>query len=85
MLKLEQLGPNETEVHLTNAIILFSHNTPVAYKTKGLGQNIMYRTDRKFGVTASEHINQWKDNYDVEIVPHSQIEEMTQYYSELNG
>lgn len=54
-MKLTKLGPNQTEVEINGATVLFSYKTPVAANKDGA----FYRTSQKWSVTTSKHINQW--------------------------
>lgn len=56
-MKLNKLGPNQTEVEINGATVLFSYKTPVAANKDGA----FYRTAKKWSVTTSKHINQWLD------------------------
>ena len=55
-MKLYQKGSNETELDLGFAQVFFSYETPVAAMLPS-GQYI--RTEQKFSVTTSKHINKW--------------------------
>lgn len=54
-MKLDQIAPNQTTLTTGNTVVFFSYNTPVAALVDG----IMYRTEKKFSVTTSKHINAW--------------------------
>tara|TARA_B100000902_G_scaffold144976_1_gene142262 strand:+ start:209 stop:436 length:228 start_codon:yes stop_codon:yes gene_type:complete len=71
-MKLNQQGSNMTEI-VTNAgkRILFSYETPVA----GWSEQGAFRTDEKFSVTTSKHINKYLGGKDVgKVVPQAWIE-----------
>jgi len=79
-MKLTPIGSNKTQVtfDLSNGPmdILFSYKTPVAAK---LPSGRFLRTNQKFSVTTSKHINQWlraNNAEDIEAVPQSRIEEL---------
>lgn len=56
-MKVKSIGSNQTEVHKTDGtIVLFSYETPVACYIPGQG---FFRTEQKFSVTTSKHINKW--------------------------
>lgn len=55
-MKLNKLGPNKTEVQIGNVVVFFSYNTPVAAQ---LSDGKYVRTNKKWSVTTSKHINQW--------------------------
>jgi len=60
-MKLRQIKSNVTELTLDNITIMFSYETPVAgYDDKGA-----FRTDTKYSVTTSRHINQYLGGKDV--------------------
>ena len=56
-MNLQPIGSNQTEITTSNARILFSYKTPVAAFVDGAA----YRTEKKWSVTTSRHINQWLD------------------------
>lgn len=72
-MKLKQLASNMTELQLDDGTrVLFSYETPVAaFKEKGFtseqgvysGMKMSYwntiKTDKKWSVTTSKHINKW--------------------------
>ena len=71
-MKLNQQGSNMTEI-VTNAgkRILFSYETPVA----GWCEQGALRTEDKFSVTTSKHINKYLGGKDVgRVVPQAWIE-----------
>ena len=54
-MKLNIIGPNQTEVERGNGItVFFSYNTPVAVFVPGQGGLV---TNTKYSVTTSRHIN----------------------------
>jgi len=58
MLKLDKIGNNQTQITLPNGnIVLFSYNTPVAYYEYATCK--YFKTDKKWSVTTSKHINKW--------------------------
>lgn len=65
-MKLNTIGTNQNEVTLGNgSVIFFSYNTPVAAIVEGSA----YRTEKKWSVTTSRHINQWLDGRPAETKP----------------
>jgi len=57
-MKLNPIKSNMTEIELSDGTtVLFSYKTPVAC-CMGDGSGF-YRTDHKWSVTTSKHINQW--------------------------
>lgn len=70
-MKLNPIGSNKTVVALDNGTeVFFSYKTPVAAFVPGRGY---VRTDRKWSVTTSKHINQWL-NGTAEIVPQAYLD-----------
>lgn len=58
-MKLRVIGSNMTEVETEKAVVLFSYSTPVAAcMNDGSG---FIRTNKKWSVTTSKHINKWLD------------------------
>ena len=65
-MKLTKLGPNKTELQLADGtVVFFSYKTPVAALIPGEG---WVRTDEKYSVTTSKHINQWLAENNAEFV-----------------
>jgi hypothetical protein len=54
-MKLKPVGSNMTELHVGDAVILFSYQTPVAAQVG----NRFYRTTTKYSSTTSSHIRKW--------------------------
>ena len=77
-LRLKQIGSNKTELTYRNdngedISILFSYETPVA----GYDDHGAFRTDEKFSVTTSKHINRYLGGKDVgRTIPQVDIEGM---------
>lgn len=60
---LNPIKANMTELDLGNGTrVLFSYKTPVAMLHS---DGMTYRTDKKWSVTTSRHINQWLASYGV--------------------
>ena len=58
-MKLNNLGANQTEIEMDGKTVLFSYKTPVAAWI-GNGTELGYfRTNKKWSVTTSRHINKW--------------------------
>lgn len=57
MLHISPIGANQTELSFNGAKVLFSYQTPVAAWINGQ----YYKTDKKWSVTTSKHINKWVD------------------------
>ena len=57
-MKLRPLGSNVNEIEtITGNVVLFSYKTPVAACLNG-GRGFI-RTNKKWSVTTSKHINKW--------------------------
>ena len=56
---LTPIKQNMTEVEVLDMKILFSYRTPVATLVKESDGWHQYKTDKKWSVTTSRHINQW--------------------------
>ena len=57
-MKLKPIANNQTELHINGNIFFFSYETPVAARIEGE----YFKTDEKFSVTTSRHINKWVEN-----------------------
>lgn len=69
-MKLRQIKPNQTELTLSNGVVIFfSYGTPVCVDT---GEEIL-QTEKKYSVTTSKHINQWLDGRKTKLVPQEEI------------
>jgi hypothetical protein len=70
-MKLKKIGSNMTELEINGVSILFSYSTPVAgWDNKGA-----FRSEARFSVTTSKHINKYLGGRDVgRTVPQSYIE-----------
>lgn len=64
-MKLNPIGPNQTEIDTGKMLVLFSYKTPVAAMTNGG----VYRTEEKHSNTTSRHINAWLDGRNAEVKP----------------
>jgi|WetSurMetagenome_2_1015567.scaffolds.fasta_scaffold425211_2 hypothetical protein len=71
-LKLNVIGPNQTEIITNTAIVFFSYNTPVAAQ---VGSK-WYRTDQFHSVTTSRHINKWLDGRKCEEKPQAYFDNL---------
>ncbi len=61
-MQVQPIGSNMTELTLKNGTsILFSYKTPVA----GWDDKGSFRTDKKFSVTTSKHINKYLGGKDI--------------------
>ena len=74
-MKLKNIGSNMNEVEINGKSVLFSYETPVA----GYCEQGAFRTDTKFSMTTSNHINKYVGGKDVgRVVPQSWIEGIVQ-------
>jgi hypothetical protein len=74
-MKLSKLGPNTTELDLANGTtVLFSYKTPVAAYVMGRG---LIKTEKKYSVTTSKHVNQWLDGREHETVDQMELDRLT--------
>lgn len=72
-MKLNPIGSNRTVLSLDNGTeVFFSYKTPVAAFVPGKGY---VRTDRKWSVTTSKHINAWL-NGPAETVPQAYLDSL---------
>ena len=72
-MKLKKLGNNETQLHINkDLVVLFSYNIPVAFLQDGK----YFKTNKKFSVTTSKHINKWIGEAPAQVVDQSKIEEL---------
>lgn len=55
-MRLSSIGGNATEVEIAGVAILFSYAQPVAAMLPGRG---FVRTDKKYSVTTTKHVNAW--------------------------
>lgn len=59
-MKLNSLGPNQTEIEVGDVTVLFSYKTPVAFHVTGKGY---FRTKERFSSTTTKHINKWLQHH----------------------
>ena len=55
-MKVKSIGSNQTEVSANGCRVLYSYETPVALEAPS---GKYYKTDRKWSVTTSKHINRF--------------------------
>lgn len=58
-LQLIALGANQTEIRFADKTVLFSYNTPVAYRDN---QGREFYSTTKHSKTTSKHVNRWLNN-----------------------
>jgi len=73
MIRLNKFGSNMTVLHRNENEILFSYETPVAVYDSVRGEYL--RTEQKFSLTTSSHINKWLGGVKAITVPQSIIED----------
>ena len=66
-MKLKPIANNQTELHLNGNIFFFSYETPVAARVGAK----YFKTEQKFSVTTSRHINKWLEGVKHQIQPQS--------------
>jgi hypothetical protein len=72
--RVAAIGSNMTEAIHGRATILYSYETPVAAHVEGIGY---FKTDKKWSVTTSRHINKWLESHGASgavLVPQEEIE-----------
>ena len=72
-MQLTPIAPNMTEIETSEARILFSYRTPVAAYVFGRGY---VRTETKWSVTTSRHINKWLDGVTAEKVAQTYLDKL---------
>ena len=71
-MKIKSLGANRTELTLpSGTVVFFSYQTPVAAQ---LADGGFVRTDRRYSVTTSKHINQWLQGSSAREIPQAEID-----------
>ena len=70
-MKLYQKGSNMTELDLGFAQVFFSYETPVAAR---LTDGSLVRTDERYSVTTTKHINKWLQGCDALTVSQDRID-----------
>lgn len=71
-MKMRKAGNNMTELSLTNGTdVLFSYETPVAAYVEGEGY---VRTETRYSITTSKHINKWLNGMAAREVPQTFID-----------
>jgi len=71
-MNIKQLAPNQTELHKDDGTIIFvSYETPVAAFVDGFK---WVRSEEKYSVTTSKHVNKWLAGLNTTTVPQSEID-----------
>ena len=72
-MQIKNIGSNMTELNLNGVSVLFSYETPVA----GWDNEGAFRTDEKFSVTTSKHINKYLGGKNIgRTIPQLEIEKL---------
>ena len=72
-MQIKNIGSNMTELNFNGISVLFSYETPVA----GWDDKGAFRTDEKFSVTTSKHINKYLGGKDIgRTIPQLEIEKL---------
>ena len=69
-MKLKQIGSNMAELDLGLVQVFFSYETPVAAR---LTDGTLIRTDERYSVTTTKHINKWLQGCEALTVPQDRI------------
>ena len=69
-MKLKNIGSNQTELDLGFVQVFFSYETPVAAR---LTDGTLVRTDERYSVTTTKHINKWLNGCDALTVSQDRI------------
>ena len=70
-MKIKQIASNMTELDLGFAQVFFSYETPVAAR---LTDGSLVRTDERYSVTTTKHINKWLNGCDALTVSQYRID-----------
>ena len=73
-MKLTPIASNMTEVDMGDVVVMFSYSTPVAALVKGDGY---YRTEKKWSMTTSRHINKWLNGIKASEAPQDFFDNLT--------
>ena len=80
-MKLRIIGSNQTELDLGFAQVFFSYETPVAAR---ITDGSLIRTQTRYSVTTTKHINNWLQGCDCDRVPQERIDWLLTSASECN-
>jgi len=70
-MKIKQIASNMTVLDMGFAQVFFSYETPVA---ACLTDGTLVRTDERYSVTTTKHINKWLNGCEALIVPQDRID-----------
>ena len=73
LMQLTPIAANQTEIETDKARVFFSYRTPVAAYVYGEGY---VRTETKWSVTTSRHINKWLDGVTAEKVAQTYLDKL---------
>lgn len=74
-MKVRIVGPNQTEVILSDRSLFFSYETLVGLRLSGVGY---FRTSTKYSKTTSRHVNQWLDGVAAKEVEQDELEQLAE-------
>jgi hypothetical protein len=72
--KTRPIGPNQTEVSVGDKTLFFSYETLVALNMNGK----FYRTNERYSVTTSKHINRWLSGAKADEVSQAELEKLAE-------
>lgn len=75
-MKVKQIASNMTVLYIGNTEVLFSYETPVAAFIPDEGH---FRTDKKYSVTTSRHINKWLEGCNSQTKPQEWFDSLVEY------
>ncbi len=70
-MKIKQIASNMTVLDMGFAQVFFSYETPVA---ACLSDGTLVRTDERYSVTTTKHINKWLNGCEALTVPQERID-----------
>ena len=70
-MKIKQIASNTTELDLGFTQVFFSYETPVAAR---LTDGSLVRTEERYSVTTTKHINKWLDGCEALTVSQDRID-----------
>ncbi len=79
-MNLKPIASNMTEVKAGNKTVLFSYQTPVAYKELTPEGMTYFKTNQYWSATTTRHINKWlpkpQEEFGVEEVEQSELDNL---------
>ncbi len=70
-MKIKQIASNMTELDMGFAQVFFSYETPVAAR---ITDGTLLRTEERYSVTTTKHINKWLNGCEALTVPQDRID-----------